>query len=126
MDYKNTIHDVLGIKEVLLTKDKVILSMPVNKNTHQPFGMLHGGASVVLAESAASIGSLLNISDQEFPVGIEINANHIKGKKSGVVYASATPLHRGKSTMVWDIRTTDEEDQLISIARCTIAIHKKR
>jgi 1,4-dihydroxy-2-naphthoyl-CoA hydrolase len=117
--------EALNIKEEQVTKDLVVLSMPVGPKTHQPFGMLHGGASVVLAETAASIGALLNVNTRkEIPVGLEINANHIKGKANGTVFAHATPVHIGKSTMVWEIKIKDEEEQLICISRCTISIKK--
>ncbi|WP_070120389.1 hotdog fold thioesterase [Bacillus marinisedimentorum] len=123
MDYQNTMLEVLGIENVELTKDKVVMTMPVGPKTHQPLGLLHGGASVALAESAASIGTYLNIDpDTQAAVGIEINANHIRSKKSGIVTAIAVPLHRGRRTMVWDIKITDEEGNLISVSRCTTAI----
>ncbi len=123
MDYKNTMLEVLGIENVELTKDKVVMTMPVGPKTHQPLGLLHGGASVALAESAASVGTYLNIDpDTQAAVGIEINANHIRSKKSGTVTAVAVPLHRGRKTMVWDIKITDEEGNLISVSRCTTAI----
>jgi 1,4-dihydroxy-2-naphthoyl-CoA hydrolase len=124
---ENTISQVLGIKEELLTKDKVIFTMPVDHRTHQPFGYLHGGASVVLAETAASVGTFLNIDpEEETAFGMEINANHIKSKREGNVKAIATPLHKGKTTMVWDIKIVDEEDQLICVSRCTVGIVKKK
>ena len=106
-----------------MTKDRVTATMPVNSSTHQPYGQLHGGASVVLAESVASFGTL-NLLDQEneTAVGLEINANHIRGKKDGIVTAIGTPLHRGRKTMVWDIKIVDEEEKLICVSRCTMAI----
>ena len=101
--------------------------MPVDDRTRQPFGLLHGGASVALAESVASIGAyeLVN-KEKEVVVGLEINANHIKAKKDGIVTATGTVLHQGRTTMVWDIKITDEQDQLISVSRCTIAVIEKR
>lgn len=127
MDFSNTIHEALDIKVEELTKQRVILTMAVAPKTRQPFGYLHGGASLVIAESAASMGSLLNIdSKTDIPVGIEINANHIRSKRDGIVKAVATPIHIGKTTMVWDIKIVDEENKLISICRCTIGILKKK
>lgn len=124
---KNTIHEVLGIEILQLDRDRVVLTMPVDHRTHQPYGLLHGGASVVLAESAASIGTGLYCDpEKEAPVGLEINANHIRPKRDGLVRAEATPLHRGKKTMVWDIRIKDERDRLISVSRCTVAIVARR
>jgi 1,4-dihydroxy-2-naphthoyl-CoA hydrolase len=127
MRSENTISQALGIKEELLTKDKVIYTMPVDDRTRQPFGYLHGGASVVLAETAASVGTYLNINtEEEIAFGIEINANHVKSKKDGVVKATAIPLHKGKTTMVWDIKIEDEEENLICISRCTVGVIKKK
>ncbi|CAG9621003.1 hotdog fold thioesterase [Sutcliffiella rhizosphaerae] len=127
MELKDTLIDLLGIEVVELSKERAVATMPVDKRTHQPFGLLHGGASVVLAETIASIGTF-NLIDQknEICVGLEINANHIKGKKEGVVTAIGTPLHRGKTTMVWDIKIVDEQEKLICVSRCTMAIMKKR
>jgi uncharacterized protein (TIGR00369 family) len=127
LELENTLIDLLGIEIVELSEERAVATMPVDKRTHQPFGLLHGGASVALAETIASIGTF-NLIDKETEicVGLEINANHLKGKKDGVVKAIGTPLHRGKSTMVWDIKIVDEEDALICISRCTMAILKKR
>lgn len=120
---KGTIGEVLGIQVTELLPDRVVATMPVNSSTHQPFGLLHGGASVVLAETVASIGSWNLIDDtKQAAVGLEINANHLRGKKDGIVTAVAAPLHIGRKTMVWDIRITDEDDKLICISRCTVAI----
>jgi uncharacterized protein (TIGR00369 family) len=122
---EETIIGLLGIKFGEMTKDRVTATMPVNSSTHQPYGHLHGGASVVLAESVASFGTL-NLIDQETEtaVGLEINANHIRGKKDGIVTAIGTPLHRGRTTMVWDIKIIDEDEKLICVSRCTMAIVK--
>lgn len=118
----------LGIDFVELAPDRVVMSMPVGPSTHQPVGILHGGASVLLAETAASIASEINIIDKEkyAAVGLEINANHLKSKRDGIVTAVATPIHRGRKTMVWEIRISDEKDQLICISRCTVAIIDKK
>lgn len=122
---EETIIGLLGIEFGEMTKDRVTATMPVNSSTHQPYGHLHGGASVVLAESVASFGTL-NLIDQETEtaVGLEINANHIRGKKDGIVTAIGTPLHRGRTTMVWDIKIVDENEKLICVSRCTMAIVK--
>lgn len=119
--------DALGIEVVTLEKDQVIMTMPVDERTHQPAGYLHGGASVLLAETVASIGGFLNIDQENEAVfGMEINANHVKSKREGIVTATATPLHIGKTTMVWDIKITDEKDQLVSVSRCTLGVVKKK
>lgn len=124
--YEQTIIGTLGIEFTETSADRVIATMPVNAATHQPFGLLHGGASVVLAESVASVGTwnLIN-QESEIAVGLEINANHIRGKASGMVTAIGTPLHKGRSTMVWDIKIVDEEEKLICVSRCTVAIMPK-
>ncbi|WKA55083.1 hotdog fold thioesterase [Planococcus shixiaomingii] len=124
---EETIAGVLGIEFVDIQADRVTATMPVHAATHQPFGQLHGGASVVLAESVASVGTW-NLIDQEneFAVGLEINANHIRGKRDGLVTAIGTPLHKGRTTMVWDIKIVDEEENLICVSRCTVAVVKKK
>jgi 1,4-dihydroxy-2-naphthoyl-CoA hydrolase len=124
---RNSAMASLGIEYTELHPDRVVLTMPVGPITHQPAGILHGGASVLLAESAASIASIINIDNQEYAaVGLEINANHLRSKSDGIVTAVATPFHKGRKTMVWDIRITDEQDKLICISRCTVAIIDKR
>ncbi len=127
MEYKDTLIKALGIEMVQIEKDKVVATMPVNENTRQPFGYLHGGASVALAETVASVGSVAQIDqEKEICFGLEINANHIRAKREGIVTANATLLHRGKSTMVWDIKIADEEERLICVSRCTVSIVPKR
>ncbi|MGM8211945.1 hotdog fold thioesterase [Virgibacillus sp. W0430] len=124
---QNTLMKALGIEIITLKPELVEMTMPVDDRTHQPAGYLHGGASVLLAETAASIGAYLNIDQASFNVfGMEINANHVKSKKSGVVTAKATPLHIGKTTMVWNINIHDEKNDLICISRCTIGVVPKR
>lgn len=124
---ENQLMKVLGIEVVTLDKEKVVMTMPVDERTHQPAGFLHGGASVLLAETAASIGAFLNI-DQEKQIvfGLEINANHIKSKREGTVTATATPYHIGRTTMVWNIEIKDEANKLISISRCTVGVVDKK
>jgi uncharacterized protein (TIGR00369 family) len=124
---KDSLIHALGIELTTFEKGLVIATMPVDERTRQPFGLLHGGASVALAETVASAGSLKYIDQEsEIVVGLEINANHIRGKKDGVVTATGTVLHKGKTTMVWDIKITDEEDHLICVSRCTMAIIKRK
>ena len=124
---KQTLIDLLGIKLVEINEEKVIATMPVDERTHQPFGYLHGGASVVLAETVASMGTYHLIDpERELCFGLEINANHIRSKRSGTVTAIGTPLHKGKTTMVWDVRIVDEGEQLICVSRCTVAVKEKR
>ncbi|RFB15117.1 hotdog fold thioesterase [Bacillus sp. HNG] len=122
---ENTLVQALGITIEEVTPERVIATMPVDERTRQPFGVLHGGASVALAETVASIGTY-NLVDKETEgcAGLEINANHIRAKRDGVVKAIGTPLHKGKTTMVWDIKIVDEEENLICVSRCTMAILK--
>ncbi|MBL4954414.1 hotdog fold thioesterase [Neobacillus sp. OS1-32] len=123
---ENTLIAALGIEITHLEEGKVIATMPVDERTRQPFGILHGGASVALAETVASLGAyeLVN-KETEAVAGLEINANHVRPKAEGLVTAVGTVLHRGKTTMVWDIKITDEQDRLICVSRCTMAIIKK-
>lgn len=120
---KGTLLEALGIEIVELQPDRVVATMPVGPATRQPYGILHGGASVALAETVASFGAAANVDLQKYaPVGLEINANHIRSKRDGVVTATATPLHRGRTTMVWQIDIKDEQDRLICVSRCTMAV----
>ena len=123
MSIKGTLMEVLGIEIVELGPDKVVATMSVNEATRQPTGILHGGASVALAETVASVGTY-NLIDKknQIAVGLEINANHIRGKRDGIVTAVAIPLHKGRTTMVWDIKITDEDGKLVCVSRCTMAI----
>ncbi|MGP4109218.1 hotdog fold thioesterase [Virgibacillus sp. L01] len=127
MDLSNTLMESLGIEVSSLDKNLVIMTMPVDHRTYQPAGFLHGGANVALAETAASIGAYMNVNPEEFNVfGIEINANHVKSKREGLVTAKGTPVHIGKTTMVWEINIADENDDLICISRCTIGVVPKK
>lgn len=120
---RETLLKTLGIQMLEATPERVVARMPVTPRVHQPFGLLHGGASVALAETVASLGAFICVMDQGMSaVGLEINANHIKSKRDGIVTATATPLHRGRSTHVWEVRITDEDDKLVCISRCTLAI----
>ena len=120
---RGTLPDVLGIELIELTPTRLVATMPVARRVHQPFGLLHGGASVVLAETLASMGAWLNIDQAtQAAVGLEINANHLRGVREGLVTGVAMPLHIGRSTHVWDIRITNEDGKLVCVSRCTIAI----
>ncbi|MCH4875345.1 hotdog fold thioesterase [Pseudomonas sp. TMW22091] len=120
---KNTICDVLDITFDAYDDESITASMVVDHRTHQPFGLLHGGASVVLAETLGSMASYLCIDPQKFYcVGLEVNANHLRGVRSGRVSAVARPVHMGRTTHVWDIRLTDESGKLNCISRLTIAV----
>ncbi len=124
---KDTMAQNLGIVVTGVSKEKVVGKMPVDNRTKQPLGTLHGGASVAFAETLGSIGATYHVNyPDEFVVGAEINANHIKSAKSGWVYGTATPVHIGKRTHVWNIQITNEKDQLVCISRLTLAVVKKR
>ncbi|MGR6836617.1 hotdog fold thioesterase [Syntrophomonas erecta] len=123
LSFQNTIMDVLGIEITEFTRGKVVATMPVTPITHQPFGIMHGGVSVVLAETVASAGSYQFIDpDRQRAVGLEINANHIRSQKDGIVTAVGTPIHTGRTTLVWDVRIYNEEKKLVCISRCTMAV----
>ncbi len=118
-----TIHEPLDIQFTEIGDDFVRATMPVDNRTVQPAGLLHGGASVVLAESLGSIASYMTIDPALARcVGIEVNANHIRSAKSGIVTGTVRPVHIGKSTHVWDIKIADEADRLICVCRLTTAV----
>ncbi len=113
----------LGVEILDIGDDYLKARMPVDERTRQPFGRLHGGASVALAETAASVAANLTLDlSANVAVGLEINANHIRPVMSGYVYAIAKPEALGRTTQVWTVRITDEQDRLICVSRCTLAI----
>lgn len=121
-----TLLSTLGIEITEATKERVVARMPVGPKVHQPFGVLHGGASVALAETVASTGGWMNIDKAtQIVMGIEINANHLRAKRDGVVTATATPVHVGRSTQVWDVRIEDEAGKSVCVSRCTLAVVPK-
>ncbi len=119
---------VLGVHYEKISKTELIAKMPVNENTIQPMGILHGGASVALAETLSSIGAWLNVNiEKQIAVGIEINANHVRSVPLGqTVTGTAKPIHIGSQTQVWETRITNETGKLVCISRCTLAILKNR
>ncbi|MCX2740360.1 PaaI family thioesterase [Pontibacter anaerobius] len=124
---KNTMIDYLGIEITEVGADYLCGKMPVDQRTHQPMGLLHGGASVVLAESLASMGAALQVDlTKKACVGLEINANHLRSAREGWVYGKATPIHVGRSTQVWETRITDEDGALVCVSRMTVAIIDKK
>jgi 1,4-dihydroxy-2-naphthoyl-CoA hydrolase len=123
----NTASEQLGIEFTETGKDFICGKMPVDHRTHQPMGMLHGGASVLLAETLGSVGSYLCVDiSKQFCVGLEINANHIKSAREGFVYGKAILLHEGKKTHIWDIKITNELNELVCVSRLTIAVIDKK
>ena len=125
MDGRVNIHEVLGITSIEASPDRVVLEMPVGPKVHQPMGMLHGGASAVLAESAASIGTWLNCDpEREYAVGVELNISHLRARRDGTVRATAAPVRKGRSLHVWAVEIASEDGELVAVARCTVVIRK--
>ena len=124
---EGTLMQPLGIRFTEIGPDYVRGTMPVDARTHQPYGLLHGGASVALAETLGSLGCFLTLPvDGSRGVGLEINANHLRGVREGLVTGTARPLHVGRSTQVWEIRIEDEAGQLVCVSRLTMAVIRKR
>ena len=120
---KNTMGEYIGIEWVELGNDFLKARMPVDNRTKQPYGLLHGGASCVLAETIGSVASAMVIDHNRFAcVGLEINANHVRSATSGFVTGIATPLHLGANTHVWDIKIYDEIQKLVCVSRLTVAV----
>lgn len=123
---KNTLMETLQIEYIDVGEDFLIAKMPVNSKVHQPMGLLHGGASVALAESVGSAASMLFLDPKQFEVrGIEISANHLKSKREGEVFATARIIHKGNRLHLWEIKITDENNQLISLCKLTNMILPK-
>lgn len=117
----------LGIEAIEITDNSIVAVMPVTDKVKQPYGILHGGASVVLAESVGSIASNLVIDgERAMGVGMEVNANHLRSVSSGVVTATCQPLHIGATSHVWDIKITNEQGKLVCVSRLTVAVIKRR
>ncbi len=122
---KGTMGEHLGIEWVELGDDFIKARMPVDHRTKQPYGLLHGGASVALAETLGSVGAALSVDPSRYiAVGMEINANHIRSVRDGYVTGTTRPVHRGGTTQVWEIRIEDERGKLVCISRLTVAIRK--
>jgi 1,4-dihydroxy-2-naphthoyl-CoA hydrolase len=121
-----TMGDYLGMEWVEVGDNYLKIRMPVDERTKQPYGLLHGGASVALAETAGSVASHFVVDPDKFIcVGLEINANHVRGVREGFVMATCTPIHIGASTHVWDIKIHDDREKLVCVSRLTVAILKK-
>jgi uncharacterized protein (TIGR00369 family) len=116
------IHELLDIVLDEQDPERVVLSLEVTPSVHQPFGILHGGVSALLAESAASFGAQLSAPPGHTVVGVEINANHLRAMRQGTLTATATPVRRGRRIHVWNIDLTDEQDRMICTSRCTIMV----
>ena len=124
---KNTLMQTLNIEYTDAGEDFLVATMPVNPTVHQPMGLLHGGASVALAESVGSAASMLFVNPELSEIrGIEISANHLKAKREGIVTGTARIVHKGRSIHLWEIRITDEENKLISLCKLTNMVLPKR
>lgn len=120
---RGTLADTFGMELLEVTPACVRIRMPVGPAVHQPMGLLHGGASVALAETVASIGAWMNVDRRTHAtVGLEINANHLRGKRDGEVTAEGRPLHVGRTTQVWEVKIADEAGKLVCVSRCTMAV----
>lgn len=124
---KNNLGEHLGILFTEIGDNYLKATMPVDHRTTQPYGLLHGGASVALAETLGSVASALVIdTGKNICVGLEINANHVRGVKSGIVTGIVTPIHIGASTHVWEIKIFDDKEKLICVSRLTVAVLQKK
>ncbi len=112
----------LGVEFVELKPGRVVATMPVDERHHQPFGYLHGGVSAVLAESVASVGGYLNCPPGKAAFGAEINASHVRPKREGTLKAVGVPAHLGRTSQVWEIHITDENEKTVCVSRCTVAV----
>jgi 1,4-dihydroxy-2-naphthoyl-CoA hydrolase len=121
-----TMLTTIGIEITEQTAERVVARMPVAPAVMQPFGLLHGGASVALAETVASVAAYMNVDQEKFNVvGIEINANHLRAVREGVVTGVALPVSVGRRIHVWDVRISDDKGRLVCISRCTVAVVPK-
>ena len=124
---RGTLVEHLGIRFTAVGEDFLEATMPVESRTHQPLGLLHGGASVALAETLGSVAATLCIdSDAQFCVGLEINANHLKAARSGLVTGTTRPIHIGRKTQVWEIKIANEQKELVCVSRITMAVLDKQ
>jgi 1,4-dihydroxy-2-naphthoyl-CoA hydrolase len=118
------VNDQLGIEIVLVTPEKVVLRVEVGPKVHQPYGILHGGVSALLAEGAASIGGAVSVAPDQIVVGTELNCSHLRSMTTGTLTATATPIRKGRTVHVWGIELTDEQNRQICVARCTLQVLK--
>lgn len=124
---KNTLMETLSIKISEIGDDFIVATMPVNSKVHQPDGVLHGGASVALAETVGSFASHMFVDNEKYFVrGLEITANHLKSMSKGIVTATARPIHKGKTTHLWEVKLTDEQNDLVSLVKLTTIVLPKR
>ena len=121
--FKNTLHETLGVRTVTAGPDLVVFELDIGPHVHQPMGILHGGASATLAESAASIGAYLNCDpEKQYAVGVDLHISHLRARESGLLRATATPVRKGRNIHVWNIDLSDDDGALTAVARCTLVI----
>ncbi len=120
--FEKTMGAALSMEVIDVNPEKMVIRMPVTDASRQPAGLLHGGATAALVETVASLGSAIQCPQGFLPVGIEVNCNHLRGKKDGYVEAVGVPVHRGRRTHVWDVKVYDEDKKMVAIGRCTVAI----
>jgi 1,4-dihydroxy-2-naphthoyl-CoA hydrolase len=116
------VNNELGIEVVSVTPEKVVMRVEVGPKVHQPYGILHGGVSALLAEGAASIGGAVSVGPDQIVVGTELNCSHLRSMSSGTLTAVATPFRKGRTVQVWGIELRDEQERLICVARCTLQV----
>jgi uncharacterized protein (TIGR00369 family) len=116
------VNNELGIEIVLATPEKVVVRVEVGPKVHQPYGILHGGVSALMAETAASVGGAVSVAPDFIVVGTELNCSHLRSMSSGTLTATATPFRKGRKVHVWGIELRDEKDRLICVARCTLQV----
>jgi 1,4-dihydroxy-2-naphthoyl-CoA hydrolase len=119
-----SVNQQLGVEVVEVTPEKVVLQVEVGPKVHQPYGILHGGVSALLAEGAASIGGAVSVGPDQIVVGTELNCSHLRSMSSGTLIATATPIRKGRNVHVWAIDLTDETGRMICVARCTLQVLK--
>ena len=122
LPHSENVHSLLGVEVVEMNVDKVVMQVEVGPKVHQPNGILHGGVSALLAESAASYGGALNVQPDQIVVGTEFNCSHLRSMTSGVLTATATPVRKGRRVQVWAINLTDQDGRQICVARCTLQV----
>ena len=116
------VHDALGIEVVKATPEEVVVQVMVGPKVHQPYGILHGGVSALIAESAASIGGAITVGPDRIVVGTELNCSHLRSMREGLLTATARPIRTGRTVHVWGIDLTDEDGRMVCIARCSLAV----
>jgi 1,4-dihydroxy-2-naphthoyl-CoA hydrolase len=122
LEEEEGLHKDLGIEHVELDPDRVVMRMPIDTRHRQPLGYLHGGASMVLAESVATVGAWLNCTPGKVAFGSEINASHLRPKRSGTLTAIGTPIQVGSANQVWEVRIHDEDEKPVCVSRCRLAV----